>query len=133
MSVKLAGCVITDNKNRIILIHRNNKKFNHWELPGGKIENGEKEQNAAKRELLEELGIKVRIIRKIGEANFVDKNGSFEYSWFRAEIIEGKPTVLERNIFNGVDYFSVESMANLDLSENMKNLYSKLISGEVTL
>jgi 8-oxo-dGTP diphosphatase len=37
-----------------------------WELPGGKVEPGERETDALVRELSEELGIRVEVGRRIG-------------------------------------------------------------------
>ena len=41
MKIALAGCVIKDDQDRILLIHRNTPKRTQWEIPGGKIEEGE--------------------------------------------------------------------------------------------
>ncbi len=35
-----------------------------WGLPGGIVEKGEKIENASKREIMEELGVKMEVIRK---------------------------------------------------------------------
>ncbi len=70
MSVRLAGCVFQNEEGRILLIHRNVPGRVQWELPGGKVENGETIEEAAKREMKEELGVAVTIIRKLGEKNF---------------------------------------------------------------
>ncbi len=39
----------------------------HWEFPGGKVENGEDEVSALKREILEEIGIIIEVESHIGE------------------------------------------------------------------
>lgn len=48
------GLIINDNSN-LLLIYRNGK----WDLPKGKIDKNEETQDAAKREVLEETGLKV--------------------------------------------------------------------------
>lgn len=39
-----------------------------WEFPGGKVEPGERPQDAAVREVLEELGVRVRLGERVGGA-----------------------------------------------------------------
>ncbi len=40
-----------------------------WEFPGGKVEDGESDVDALTREIGEELGVKVRVRRLLGEAS----------------------------------------------------------------
>ena len=42
----------------------NNLKRGGWEMPGGKIENGETVEEAAVREYIEESGYSVRVLKK---------------------------------------------------------------------
>jgi len=133
MSVRLAGCVIANSKNEILLIHRNNGKFNHWELPGGKVEVGEEEEATAIRELHEELGVKVKVIKYLGMTEFTDSNGEFIYTWFLGEIIEGNPGVKEPDVFDNFGYFSIDRLGKLKLSGNMLNLFPKLLAREIIL
>lgn len=60
--IKAAGGLVVNNKNECLFIFRNGK----WDLPKGKIEKGEKNQLAAKREVTEETGVdKLKIISKL--------------------------------------------------------------------
>ena len=40
--IELAGAIILDKDNRILLIHRNTPELKQWELPGGKLEKDER-------------------------------------------------------------------------------------------
>ena len=53
--IKAAGGVVHNEENKYLFIFRKGK----WDLPKGKIENGEKTKKAAVREVEEECGIKV--------------------------------------------------------------------------
>src|SRR4051812_33067248 len=66
----LAGCVILDEDGRVLLLHRSGNPI-QWELPGGKVEDGEAAEAAAKRELLEELGVHVSETVHLGDASFL--------------------------------------------------------------
>ena len=57
MSLVRCACLVAVEKERLLLVRvRTNE---HWYLPGGKIEAGERPEHALERELLEELGIVV--------------------------------------------------------------------------
>lgn len=129
----LAGCVIVDDYDRILLLHRNTKQFQHWELPGGKVERGETAEAAAVRELEEELGVKVRLVKALGNEEFEDAHGHFRYYWFQAEIVGGEPEVQESDKFDDFDYFDLEDLLSLSLSANMQVLLPKLASAEIQL
>lgn len=120
--IQLAGCVVY-NKGKILLIHRNSLQRVQWELPGGKIEKLENPEKAARRELLEELGIEVSIIKKLGEKKFQEDGYTMDYIWFLAEIIKGEP-ILKEDKFDDLRYFEWEELKDekLILSANVKNL-----------
>lgn len=57
--IEVAAAVIIHN-NKVLMTKRDDSYLNNlWEFPGGKLENNENALNAAERELLEELNIKV--------------------------------------------------------------------------
>tara|TARA_R110002020_G_scaffold187119_3_gene385253 strand:+ start:3217 stop:3621 length:405 start_codon:yes stop_codon:yes gene_type:complete len=59
-----AFAVILDDASRVLLCHRTD--FDAWNLPGGKVERLEAPWKAAQREVLEEVGLVVRIDYLIG-------------------------------------------------------------------
>jgi 8-oxo-dGTP diphosphatase len=60
-------CVIFDRGGRVLLIRRGNPPFKgDYALPGGFVELGETVQHACRREVLEEVGIKVGYLRLVG-------------------------------------------------------------------
>ncbi|MDX1766173.1 MAG: NUDIX hydrolase [Candidatus Saccharimonadales bacterium] len=120
--IALAGCVIINDVGEILLIHRNTPGRKQWELPGGKIQEGEVPEIAAKRELKEELGVEVVIKSKIGEAEFTEDGSEFHYTWYQSEVGSGEPTLMEDK-FDDWQYLDVKALTELDdLSENVKNL-----------
>ena len=58
--IEAAGGLVRNEKNEYLLIFRRNK----WDLPKGKIEEGEKSEHAALREVMEETGLKSLSIEK---------------------------------------------------------------------
>ncbi len=57
--------VLDEGGDRILLQKR--ADFRNWSLPGGRVEPGESVEAAAVREALEETGLEVRLVRKVGE------------------------------------------------------------------
>ena len=74
--MQVVAAIIEDNKGRILLAQRPEGKplAGHWEFPGGKIEEGEKPDEALVRELKEELNIEVSIQAGLGQFEY-------RYSW----------------------------------------------------
>jgi 8-oxo-dGTP diphosphatase len=67
------GVVIKDKK--ILLIKRKKQPFKgKWALPGGFVEYGEKIEDAAVREVLEETGLKTKISHLVGVYSDPDRD-----------------------------------------------------------
>ncbi len=61
-----ASAIIYDLNNQVLLAKRSSQKklgANLWETIGGKMEKGETPEDAIKREITEELGNEVKIIK----------------------------------------------------------------------
>lgn len=66
-----------------------------WEFVGGKAEAGETEEEALKRECMEELGIEVRVKGEYMRLTHAYPDLTVELALFRAEIAAGEPQLLE--------------------------------------
>jgi 8-oxo-dGTP diphosphatase len=127
--VKLAGCVIVKNGS-ILLLHR--KKADWYELPGGAVNDGETPEDAAKREVKEELLCDVDIVRKIGVKDFEENGIIYSCTWFLAIIRNDRPRI-GRPEHAGYRYFSILDLSRHKLSPNMKNLLLEIENGNVSL
>jgi 8-oxo-dGTP pyrophosphatase MutT (NUDIX family) len=66
--IEAAGGIVQNDKKEILFIYRLGK----WDLPKGKIEKGEKEEDCALREVTEETGVtNLQLKKKIGETYHV--------------------------------------------------------------
>ena len=64
-----------------------------WEFPGGKVEDGEDEQEAARRECAEELGVVVQLGARVGP-DVTTAAGHPLHLW-HARMVTGEPTARE--------------------------------------
>lgn len=87
-----ASAVILDEQKRVLLVQRANPPDKGcWTLPGGRVDPGETLELAAIREISEETGLVIRIVRKLGQLDVPDgKGGIYEIHDFLAEKIEGE-------------------------------------------
>src|SRR4028119_372600 len=67
MTVIVVGAAVLDGR-RLLAARRLEppQLAGGWELPGGKVEAGESEEEALVRECREELGVDIRLLRRIG-------------------------------------------------------------------
>ncbi|MCT2536878.1 NUDIX domain-containing protein [Aquibacillus koreensis] len=79
------GSVILIKNHKVALIKRIRKDSTYYVFPGGGIETGETPESASKREVLEELGVEVKINNCISKVNY---RGGVQY-FFLAELIGG--------------------------------------------
>ncbi|MGA2507321.1 MAG: NUDIX domain-containing protein [Chitinispirillaceae bacterium] len=66
----------------MVLLIRAKKDTSHWIFPKGHIEPGEKAENAAVRELLEEAGIKGKPVRQAGNSEYRLNNRRYHVVYF---------------------------------------------------
>ena len=82
--------VIT-KKNLFFIAQRNRNKHLglKWEFPGGKVEKNETNEDALKREIKEELNIKIFVKKKIAEEKYKDETIDIILHYYICKIIDG--------------------------------------------
>ena len=87
MSIKKIAAGIIIHNGKVLLGQRKKGKdlAFKWELPGGKLEDGETLQECLCRELIEELNLKIIIKELFMKYEYFYKFGGFELNTFIAE------------------------------------------------
>lgn len=111
---KTATAIIPFAKEKIVLIKRNTVPFKgYWGLPGGRMDQGETIEQTVIREVKEETGFDVEIVRKIGE--YVEKgimdDVDYEYypTCFLVKVVGGEMKRQESEI-QDIELFSLEEL-----------------------
>ncbi len=80
---------------------------NTWSLPGGHLEMYETIEECASREVLEEVGIKIKNIKILGFTNdiFQDEGKHYLTIFVDSEIAEGTPTIKEPEKMKDLKWF----------------------------
>lgn len=88
--VEVAAAVIC-RWDRVLICQRpRGKNFELlWEFPGGKVEPHESPEACIVRECREELGIAIRVLRKLSEVVYEYPKGAIRLHFFAAEIVSG--------------------------------------------
>jgi len=79
----VAGIAIDDGRLFVALRKPGGSLGGKWEFPGGKVEDGESDEDALKREFLEEFGAGIRVGPFLAGAEFSNKGRQFSLSAYR--------------------------------------------------
>ena len=109
-------CAIIRFDNKILAVQRSKtmKLPLKWEFAGGKIEDGESEIDCVKREILEELSIKIEIKDRLTPVTHQYPNFKIKLIPFIAEYLSGELKLREHCSFLLADK---DELINLDWAE----------------
>jgi 8-oxo-dGTP diphosphatase len=97
-----------------------------WEFPGGKVEEGEKIQDALRRELREELGIEATIGDLYHRQHYVyPDSGTFDVYYYRVPLFAG---TLENLVFESTVWVPLARLVEFDILEGNADVVRKLIN-----
>ncbi|MFB6158890.1 MAG: NUDIX domain-containing protein [Candidatus Nanohalobium sp.] len=122
MTTELAGNLII-RENKVLLLYREDEQ--HWEVPGGKVEEGESPTEAAVREAEEEIGVKVELEKPFYTGEFQHNGKIFLWNGYIAEIKEGSPEIQEEK-FEKLEWFKGSELDDLELAHNLEMILPAL-------
>lgn len=103
------GLIINNDKILIAKRKKNGLLGGLWELPGGKLQKKESFKQCLKREILEELDVKVKITSKIGIVKHKYSHFGINMYGFKCKIESGIPKPL---VSDGIKWINFDKINN---------------------
>ncbi|WKA56644.1 NUDIX hydrolase [Planococcus shixiaomingii] len=110
----VSAAAVVLNENQEILLIKGPRRG--WEMPGGQVEEGESLKEAAVREVKEESGIDIEVVKFCGV--FQNVHGSICNTLFLAKPIGGQPTTSSESL--EVGFFPIEEALQLVTWKNFR-------------
>ena len=91
---------LIERDGKYLLIKSNNYEGDYWEVPGGRLDDGESFEDALKREVFEEVGLRVKIIRELNswEVELPSKNLVLDGRTYFCLYVSGEVVLSEEQI-----------------------------------
>ncbi len=131
------GILLVRNQKLLLVKRKYDPDAGYWSIPGGHLELGERVEDAAEREGLEETGIKVKVTNLAGIINKImhDKNGKIEYHYvlinYFVEQVEGNMNQAPIPDSDALDarFVPFYELKNYNLSDSLIELLRQLKIG----
>ena len=128
------GALIVNDKNETLLLKRTAKTRNRagfWAKPGGGLEFGDKIEDTVRREIKEEVGVDIEIIKFLGFTENIIKEENQHWIPFNylAKIIGGEVQNLEPEKHEELKWFKLDNLPEklTHGTQESVNEYLKLI------
>ena len=108
------GCGVAILRDRKLLLIRRARspEAGCWSLPGGKVDLWEPTEEAARREIAEEIGIRLGALELLCVVDYVapEEGAHWVSPAFLATEFEGEPALLEPEKHTGIGWFPLDAL-----------------------
>jgi NADH pyrophosphatase NudC (nudix superfamily) len=127
VTIMLDAIVVVIMKgDKILLIERAPRGLysGYWAPVSGKVEPGESQEAAVVRESMEEVGLKVRPVRKVWEN--ITTSGTYRLHWWLAEYVGGE-LVLDKREVSDARWVTLEEIDRFKIFDGDREFYLKVL------
>jgi 8-oxo-dGTP diphosphatase len=125
MAGSVAGIAVEDGRFFIARRKAGGDLGDKWEFPGGKVEPGESDEEALRREYLEEFGVSIQTGALLGSASFEHHGKAYVVNAYRIYLSGQDLTLHEHTRWRWADPGEIEA---LDFAESDRKLLPVLFS-----
>ncbi|AWG34290.1 NUDIX hydrolase [Alcaligenes aquatilis] len=106
------GAVIMQNEKILLLKRVREPEAEHWGIPGGKVDWLETLEQAVKREIMEEVGLRLDSLELLVNVNQIDANKGEHWvaPVYWATSFTGQAVVQEPEKHSGMDWFALDQL-----------------------
>lgn len=104
------GAAILRNGKLLLIRRRRAPEAGFWSLPGGKVDPFETIADAARREITEELGIRLTALSLLCVVDHMADDQHWVAPTFLAENFEGEPAILEPDKHSEIGWFALDAL-----------------------
>lgn len=125
--IRVTGLLIENGK--ILLVNQKVSPNRSWSLPGGRLEQGETLEEGIVREIFEETGLNVKVIKLLYVCEKPDATLPLLHITFMLERVSGEiklPTnEFDKNPIHDVKFIEISELTNYGFSELFQDLVKK--------
>jgi 8-oxo-dGTP diphosphatase len=119
---EIAGNLIIED-GKILLLYREDEE--HYEVPGGKVEDSENPTKTAVREAEEGIGVEVELRKPFYSGEFQHNDELLLWHCYIAEIVEGEPEIQEDK-FGELKWAEPGELDEMELAPNLEMILPAL-------
>ena len=124
--------IIFDDKKRILLVKQIHEGRDIWMVPGGGIEDGESAAQAAVREVREETGLDIEVLRMIWHVEEVSERGQRFVNFFTARLTGGTLELgADPEFDEDHQVLREDRFMTRDEVQNIENIYPEYLRNEL--
>ena len=123
MIISTSGIAVQGDKFLLALRNPGSSIGESWEFPGGKSEKGETPGEALMREFREELGIEIKVGKRICNGNFTNNGIEYEIYGFLIDLESRNFTLTEHR---KTEWFTLTEMASLKMADSDRQIVNSL-------